>query len=193
MDGQMILPMCKGCRKAKPTRKLILVGTVNQVEKERELQRKKKARKAQKGAATLPAEFDKDDGEASPVSGGGSGRGGGSGDGGGGSGGGDDGGGGKRKQREPTSQREALSSNSGAAKRRAKRAATVAAANPPSLSELVVVALPSFVQRGQHSVYRSMLRAAVKKIDPVKPVRAFGDKEEWLEGGPPWHCRKLAS
>ena len=24
-----------------------------------------------------------------------------------------------------------------------------------------------------------MLRAAVKKIDPVKPVRAFGDKEEW--------------
>ena len=25
----------------------------------------------------------------------------------------------------------------------------------------------------------SMLRAAVKTIDPVKPARAFGDKEEW--------------
>ena len=39
--------------------------------------------------------------------------------------------------------------------------------------------MPSFVQRGQFSVYRSILRNAVKKIDTVKPARSFGDKDEW--------------
>ena len=37
--------------------------------------------------------------------------------------------------------------------------------------------LPSF--SGRTSVYRSMLRVAVKKIDTVKPPRSFGDKDEW--------------
>ena len=72
-----------------------------------------------------------------------------------------------------------VSNSSGAAKKRAKKASEAAAANPPSLSELVEAALPSFVQRGQSNIYRSMLRAAVRKIDPVKPARAFGDKDEW--------------
>ena len=47
------------------------------------------------------------------------------------------------------------------------------------MTEEVTAALPSFVERGQRSVYRSMMRAAVKTIDPVKPPRAFSDKDEW--------------
>ena len=50
---------------------------------------------------------------------------------------------------------------------------------PPSLSDLIELALPAFVSRGQRSFYRSTLRAAVKKLDKVKPARSFGDKEEW--------------
>ncbi len=40
-----------------------------------------------------------------------------------------------------------------------------------------------FVRRGQREsrVYRSMLRAAVRKIDTVKPARGFGEKEEWKQ------------
>ena len=40
-------------------------------------------------------------------------------------------------------------------------------------------ALADFMRRGQRSFYRSTLRAAVKKLDKVKPQRSFGDKEEW--------------
>ena len=95
-----------------------------------------------------------------PVSGGGSG----------------DRGGRKRTQRPPP---ETLSASSGAGKQRVKKAAQLAAANPPSLSELIEAALPSFEARSQRSIYRSMVRVAVKKIDPVKPPRGFGDKDEW--------------
>ena len=73
-----------------------------------------------------------------------------------------------------------LSTTSGAAKKRAKKAAAAVAAAPPSLLELIECALPNFVQRGQRSFYRSTLRAAVKALDKkVKPVRSFGDKDEW--------------
>ena len=66
------------------------------------------------------------------------------------------------------SQTETLSASSGAAKKRAKKAAAAAAAaDPPSFLELVTAVLPSFMQRNQRSVYRSILRVAVKKIDPV--------------------------
>ena len=61
----------------------------------------------------------------------------------------------------------------------AKQAAANAAAAPPSLSDLVELALPAFAHRGQRSLYRSTLRAAVKQLDLVKPARSFGDKEEW--------------
>ena len=50
---------------------------------------------------------------------------------------------------------------------------------PPSLSQLIEIALPSFAQRGQCSFYRSILRAAVRKLDKVRPARSFGDKDEW--------------
>ena len=60
---------------------------------------------------------------------------------------------------------------------RAKKAIAEATAKPPSLSDLIELALPAFVSRGQHSFYRSTLRAAVKKLDKVKPARSFGG--EW--------------
>ena len=37
----------------------------------------------------------------------------------------------------------------------------------------------SFAERGQLSLYRSILRVAVKKMDTAKPPRGFGDKAEW--------------
>ena len=42
---------------------------------------------------------------------------------------------------------------------------------------LIEAALPEFMRRGQSRVYRSMLRAAVRKFD--KTTRDFGDKDEW--------------
>ena len=45
-----MLPMCMGCRAAKPVRKPILVGSVNQVEKERERQKAKQEKKAKVAA-----------------------------------------------------------------------------------------------------------------------------------------------
>ena len=40
-------------------------------------------------------------------------------------------------------------------------------------------ALKAERQRGQRSFYRSILRAAVVKLDPMKPARKFGDRAEW--------------
>ena len=37
----------------------------------------------------------------------------------------------------------------------------------------------SFAERGQLSLYRYILRVAVKKMDTAKPPRGFGDKAEW--------------
>ena len=37
----------------------------------------------------------------------------------------------------------------------------------------------AFKSRGQTSIYRSMLRSAVEKLDKVKPARSFRDKDEW--------------
>ena len=62
---------------------------------------------------------------------------------------------------------------SGAAKRRKAAEAQKAAANPPSLRELILLVLPKMGP----TFYRSMLRAKVKTIDPVK--RSFPDKDEW--------------
>ena len=45
--------------------------------------------------------------------------------------------------------------------------------------ELVELAIPTFVRRAQQTIYRSMLRAEVRLLDKAKPVRTFGDKEEW--------------
>ena len=74
---------------------------------------------------------------------------------------------------------ENLSSTSGAAKRRAKKADQAAvAAGPPSLLELIHLALPTF-EKGR-VFYRSMLRVKLQKIDPAKSLkRKFGDKDEW--------------
>ena len=44
---------------------------------------------------------------------------------------------------------------------------------------LIAAVLPSFKARGQGPIYRSSLRVAVRKLDMVKPVRSFGDKDEW--------------
>ena len=75
---------------------------------------------------------------------------------------------------------------------RAKKAIAEATAKPPSLSDLIELALPAFVSRGQHSFYRSTLRAAVKKLDKVKPARSFGDKGEY--GKRCWrHCSRRAN
>ena len=52
---------------------------------------------------------------------------------------------------------------------------TAAAVNPPSLHELVLLALPEF-PKGR-TFYRSMLRAKVQKADLLK--RSFADKDEW--------------
>ena len=41
--------------------------------------------------------------------------------------------------------------------------------------------LPDFAKRKQVKIYRSTLRAAVRKVDPVKPARTFPDKEEWKQ------------
>ena len=68
-----------------------------------------------------------------------------------------------------------LSATSGAGKARARKAAQAAAANPKSLTELVLEALPVFVRRGQLTIYRSMLRAQVIKLDLIKPPRTFRD------------------
>ena len=60
---------------------------------------------------------------------------------------------------------------------RAKANATASTA-PPSLLELVRLALPSFGTG--RTFYRSMLRVKVQQIDPAKSLkRKFGDKDEW--------------
>ena len=66
----MMLPMCVGCRKEKC--KPILVGTVNQVDKERERQKTLKAKKV-KRAAVLPASSEEEQ-AVEVVSGGGDGK-----------------------------------------------------------------------------------------------------------------------
>lgn len=167
--GQMMLPTCMTCMakwQASGDKKLapILVGTTNQVDKERSRQEAKAKQRASKKAAAeasseeeepeVGADAEEEEEEEAGEAAGSSGE--------------------KRKAREQRPAPQSSSSTSGAAKRRAK----AAAASPPSLAELVDSALSSFRQRKQLSLYRSMLRAAVRKIDPAK--RAFGDKAEWV-------------
>ena len=167
--GQMMLPTCMTCMakwQASGDKKLapILVGTTNQVDKERSRQEAKAKQRASKKAAAeasseeeepeVGADAEEEEEEEAGEAAGSSGE--------------------KRKAREQRPAPQSSSSTSGAAKRHAK----AAAASPPSLAELVDSALSSFRQRKQLSLYRSMLRAAVRKIDPAK--RAFGDKAEWV-------------
>ena len=191
--GQMMLPICLGCQKQ--NKKSPLVGTAKQVEKERERQEAKRAEKecqAKGGAkgkmpAARPPPADEEEGEEdvgeagamdedeaaeTPQRGGG---------GGGGGGGGSSSGASARgeKRGRPAPTPGSLSSSSGAAKKRAKVAAAAAAANPPTLSELIEAALLDFRQRGQRLFYRSMLRAVVMRLDPMKPARKFGDRAAW--------------
>ena len=85
---------------------------------------------------------------------------------------------GREKRKEPPPQ-ESRSTTSGTAKRRAAKAAKEAAASPPSLKELVEVALAGVTKRGLAVISRSTLRANVKTIDLVK--RDFKDKDEWKQ------------
>ena len=80
-------------------------------------------------------------------------------------------------------QPQVLSSTSGAAKKRAAMAAAAAAANgPPSLIELIRIALrDDFSKRTERSFYRSMLRVKVKALDAKLGKRSFGDKDEWAQ------------
>ena len=59
-------------------------------------------------------------------------------------------------------------------------ALAVAAVNPPSLQELVERALPRFANRQVGNIFsRSVMRAAVIKLDTSQTKRGFRDKEEW--------------
>ena len=161
-EGQMMLPECKNCRvkKCKP----ILVGTINQVDKERTRQAAKQAAKQAKSkqkptaplpTTPLPREEEETEGEAGSSSGGGS-RGNGTCTGG-----------------------SIGAPPSGAAKRHKAKEAAAATAAAPSLGDLIAAVLPSFKSRGQAPIFRSSLRQAVRKLDKVKPERSFGDKDEW--------------
>ena len=83
---------------------------------------------------------------------------------------------------------------SGAAKRRKAAEAQKAAANPPSLRELILLVLPKMGP----TFHRSMLRAKVKTIDPVASREAAAvvpwDKNEWKAVlGCRVSCRRRAS
>ena len=137
-QGQLMLPLCMGCRSRKVIQ--VLVGTTNQVEKERELREKQaaaKAAKMSKAAAAAAAKaakaaaaaaakaaaaeaMEEDSDDAVPME-----------DEGGGSGAGTNQGG----QKRPAPPAANLSSTSGAAKRRAQKAGVAVAAQPPSLRE----------------------------------------------------------
>ena len=85
--------------------------------------------------------------------------------------------------RKEPAQPQVLSSTSGAAKKRAAKAATAAVANgPPSLIELIQMAIrDDFSKRTVRSFYHSMLRAKVKTLDAKLGKRSFGAKDEWTQ------------
>jgi cobalamin biosynthesis Mg chelatase CobN len=190
----MVLPLCMDCRNKKLSPKL--VGSINQVEKERakrEEQAKKRAAKATKAskaaeakaakaaaAAAAAAAEDESEDEAAPMeeeaTSGGSGAGN-SGNTGssvaGSSAAGSSAAGSSGSQKRPAGE---LSKTSGAAKRRAKKVAA-AAAEPLSLPQLINVALPRLIPGRIY--YRSMLRQMVVLLDKRGPKRTFGDKDEW--------------
>lgn len=185
----MVLPLCMDCRNKKLSPKL--VGSINQVEKERakrEEQAKKRAAKATKAskaaeakaakaaaAAAAAAAEDESEDEAAPMEeeatsgGSGAGNSGNTGS----SVAGSSAAGSSGSQKRPAGE---LSKTSGAAKRRAKKVAA-AAAEPLSLPQLINVALPRLIPGRIY--YRSMLRQMVVLLDKRGPKRTFGDKDEW--------------
>ena len=173
-QGRIMLPLCMGCRSKKLSP--VLVGTTNQVEKERalrEAQAKAKAAKetsaaraaaakaakaAAAAAAAAAAEAMEEEEGAEEMEA--------------------DGGAPSQVEVAAHGQKRPQSKTSGAAKRARAKAAAAGSAAPPSLLELIRLALPSF--GNGRTFYRSMLRVKVQQIDPAKSLkRKFGDKDEW--------------